>query len=98
MTAPQTDQFVPLTTASPAANGRGDFRVLVTAAPKEARPFAVHHAAAPSVVPSQSAPPSTCEPQVALQRDGDRVTGIQIRCSCGQVIDLVCYYGGETAR
>ena len=34
-----------------------------------------------------------CEPQVLLQRDGDRVTNIRIQCSCGQVMDLACDYG-----
>ena len=32
------------------------------------------------------------QPVVTLQRDGDRVTGIRIECSCGQVIDLACSY------
>jgi hypothetical protein len=34
-----------------------------------------------------------CEPQVLLQRDGDRITSIRIQCSCGQVMDLACDYG-----
>ena len=33
-----------------------------------------------------------CEPKVSLQRDGNRVTGIQVQCSCGQVIELACVY------
>jgi hypothetical protein len=35
---------------------------------------------------------SNCEPRVTLQREGDRVAGIRIQCSCGQVIDLACAY------
>lgn len=34
-----------------------------------------------------------CEPQVMLQRDGERITSIRIQCSCGQVMDLACDYG-----
>ena len=34
-----------------------------------------------------------CEPQVSLQRDGERITSIRIQCSCGQVMDLACDYG-----
>ena len=31
-------------------------------------------------------------PFVTLQKEGDRVTGIRIECSCGQVIELACSY------
>ena len=31
-------------------------------------------------------------PTVTLKRDGDRVTQIQIRCPCGQLIELDCVY------
>jgi len=33
-----------------------------------------------------------CEPRLTLHREGDRIIGIQIRCSCGQQIDLSCAY------
>jgi len=53
-------------------------------------------AAASVGVPSVADAPQTqkpaCEPKVSVQRDGSRVTGIQILCSCGQVIDLACVY------
>lgn len=32
------------------------------------------------------------EPQLSLERDGDRITRITVRCSCGQVIELNCAY------
>lgn len=35
---------------------------------------------------------SETKPEVTLQRDGDRVTQIRIRCGCGQVIELGCEY------
>ena len=31
-------------------------------------------------------------PVVTLRRDGDRVTRIQVRCSCGEVVELDCVY------
>jgi hypothetical protein len=31
-------------------------------------------------------------PTVTLQRDGERITQIQIRCACGEVIELDCLY------
>ena len=32
------------------------------------------------------------QPEVALQRRGEQITGISIRCSCGQVLELTCVY------
>jgi hypothetical protein len=32
------------------------------------------------------------QPVVTLKRDGDRVTHIVVRCTCGQVIELACEY------
>jgi hypothetical protein len=31
-------------------------------------------------------------PVVTLKRDGDRVTRIQVRCSCGETVELDCAY------
>ncbi len=38
------------------------------------------------------AAPHAHAPKVSLQREGDKVTRIEITCSCGQVIDLDCIY------
>jgi len=32
------------------------------------------------------------EPQVTVERDGDRITRIKIQCSCGEVLELNCTY------
>jgi len=32
------------------------------------------------------------EPQVTLERDGNRITRITIQCACGQVLELNCTY------
>jgi hypothetical protein len=37
-------------------------------------------------------PSPKVSPTVTLRRDGDRVTGIRIECSCGQVLDLACEF------
>lgn len=42
-----------------------------------------------SAAGNQAATPA---PKVTVQRDGERVTQIQVRCTCGQVIDLACEY------
>jgi hypothetical protein len=34
--------------------------------------------------------PGTVEPELTLKREGDRVTQIHIRCSCGESIVLDC--------
>lgn len=45
--------------------------------------------------PAPSAPGSHAahgQPTVQLRHEGDRVTGITVRCGCGQVIELECSY------
>jgi hypothetical protein len=37
-------------------------------------------------------PPSNHSPIVTLRREGERVTGIRIQCSCGQILDLTCEF------
>lgn len=32
------------------------------------------------------------EPNVIVNREGQRITSIRVECSCGQVIDLACEY------
>ena len=44
------------------------------------------HAVAPT------APAHERLPIVTLKRDGDRVTRIQVRCSCGETVELDCVY------
>ena len=41
-----------------------------------------------------SPPPAAHErlPVVTFKRDGDRVTRIQVRCSCGEMVELDCVY------
>lgn len=48
-------------------------------------------------LPSMVAPPAAstkpkCDPTVTVERVGDRVTRIQVQCSCGEVIELSCVY------
>ncbi|HWH69915.1 MAG TPA: hypothetical protein VNT26_11045 [Candidatus Sulfotelmatobacter sp.] len=81
--------FVPLTTAPASGGERQPFRILVAERPEQARPF---QSPAPAPVPAHPAPQPGCEPRVSLQREGDRVTGIHIECSCGQIIELACVY------
>jgi len=96
MTPNRNESFVPLTAASPRpASERREFRATVISQSSQAQPFQ-SIAATATVVPSAATPvgahAGNCEPKVSLQRDGNRVTGIQIQCSCGQVIDLSCVY------
>jgi len=39
-----------------------------------------------------AASPRLAEPRITVQRDGERVTGIRVTCTCGQVIELACSY------
>jgi hypothetical protein len=38
------------------------------------------------------APHAAAAPAITLKREGDSVTHITVRCSCGQVIELACQY------
>ena len=47
-------------------------------------------AAPPPPAPAANPPPR--EPQLSVERDGDRITLIRIQCSCGQTHEVTCLY------
>jgi|ERR1041385_1072046 hypothetical protein len=49
----------------------------------------------PAPTAASPPPPQHAPPTVTFKRDGDRVTQIEIRCSCGEVIQLDCDYSGS---
>ena len=51
-------------------------------------------ASAPGGGATGPTPPAPASPPiVTLKREGDRVTHVQIQCSCGELIELNCVYG-----
>src|SRR5258707_114155 len=84
MTDSPNEAFVPLSVGPAAKPRREDFRVLVSERPETARPLRVLDPASTPDSPTH-APGNACEPQVTLHREGDSITGISIRCSCGQI-------------
>jgi hypothetical protein len=51
------------------------------------------HAAAPSAtVVAPRAHAEHAKPVVSLRREGDKVVGIRVECTCGSVIELDCVY------
>jgi len=89
MTPPRTESFVPLTDA-PVSDERREFRVTVIPQSEQSQIFQSLEQLAP--VPASPMSAKNCEPRVSVQRDGDRVTGIRVQCSCGQVMDVACLY------
>ena len=87
--------FVPLAMAQPNQGVKQDFRILLAPSPEKARSLR-DSAPAPDAGPGPHVSPEKCQPRVVLHRDGGRVMGIHIQCSCGQVIDLSCSYIEET--
>ncbi len=89
-----SDPFVPLSSqgAQTAGAGAPGFRLKVVARAKE--PFTPVVLENPSAAPTSPASGAcaAAQPVITLQRDGDRVTRIQIKCSCGQVLELNCVY------
>lgn len=89
--------FLPLAVKRDAPDAEDSaFRVkVVPAASAPPAPFRPLATPAPSTPADHSHPPSgtaAAAPVVTLRKEGDRVTGIRIQCSCGQVIDLACQY------
>jgi hypothetical protein len=84
------DSFVPLTPAVPPGNRRADSRVTIISQAEKAEPF--RPLAASVTAHPAAAPGSGSEPRVAVQREGDRVSSIQIQCGCGRMIELACVY------
>ena len=92
MTLQRTDNFVPLTSVSPASDSR-EFRIKVIPQADSAQSFQGLEQTAPKEAGSLSAHAGKhCEPQLLLQRDGSRITNIRIQCACGQIMDLACVY------
>lgn len=93
MNDPRQDKFVPLCPTTSNSKERTDFRVTVLRDAQITQSFQPLGHATPPPVPAASPPPAHAhDPQVTLHREGDRVTGIQIQCTCGRVIELVCDY------
>jgi hypothetical protein len=94
MTLNRIETFEPLISAAPAASGeRTAFQATVVSQPERVEKFrSVESSATASASAGTAARGAACEPQVTMQREGDRVTGIRVQCSCGQVIDLACVY------
>ena len=79
------EPFVPLNKSASEDRNNSGFRVAIVNEPANVRPFQpLGHGA--------GKPGARHEPRVSLQRDGARVTGIKIECSCGQTIELACAY------
>lgn len=71
----------------PKAESRGEFAPLQGA--PGSSPSSAHSAHATHATPANAVP------VVTLQKEGERVTGIRIECSCGQVIELACSYADQ---
>jgi hypothetical protein len=87
---PFDDSFVPLTTRAPSAGSRVDFRVAIVSQAENTQPFRPLGPAVAGAAPAAHG--AGCEPRIAVQREGDRVSSIQIQCGCGQLIELACIY------
>jgi len=90
----RTDAFLPLTPVVAAPSGGSpETRVTILSQATQARPFRPLEASAnPVAHPTATPQGHGCDPKVTLQREGDRVVAIEVRCSCGQVIELACVY------
>ena len=75
-------------------SGDGAFTPLATTVGGAAPPASqlhVHHAARIEGSRPGNAAPSR-PPVLTLHRQGERIVGIRVECSCGEVIELACQY------
>lgn len=85
-----SDSFVPFSkNRSKPGPGSDNFRVTILPQAQQSAPF---QPSAASNIPAATSKPAPKEPQITLERDGDRITRIKVQCSCGQVIELNCAY------
>lgn len=86
---------MPLTAAAAPGENR-EFRVsIMPSGGQPASAFESLRSAAPASGGPVPEGAKKCEPQVILQREGDRITGIRVQCVCGHVMDLACGYEPE---
>jgi hypothetical protein len=98
MTLIRTDPFVPLTSAASGSSGkRGEFQATILSQPGQMHKFQSVESSDDASAAGAAPRTAGCEPRVTVQREGDRVAGIRIQCSCGQVIDLACAYQESAA-
>jgi hypothetical protein len=85
--------FTPFLPPNSKATAADVFRLKIVPQAQGAEPFlaATSHA---GLVAKDEGATSSCgnEPKITLQRDGDRITGVQIQCGCGRMIELACIY------
>jgi len=86
MTPARTDEFVPLVAGAAAGNAR-EFQITIIPQNGQAQPFQSLNNKPGSVSSNKNA-----EPQLTVQRDGNRVTHIRIQCNCGQTHEIACVY------
>jgi len=88
MSTPAMDSFIPLNAVATPVRDRAEFRVKVLKDAANLRPF--QPLGRPSAPGAHGK--ADCEPKVTLEREGDRITGIHIQCTCGQVMELAVQY------
>jgi hypothetical protein len=86
-----TGDFSPLLAKRALGADSGSFRVKVVPAPAANGSFVPHPTPSPAASGLGGGHPET-PPTVTVRKEGDRVAGIRIECSCGQVIELACQY------
>jgi hypothetical protein len=86
MTTTRTDEFTPLVAAAPSDDSR-EFQITVIPQSGREQPFQ-----SLGKKPAAASSNKNCEPQLTVQRDGNRISNIRIQCNCGQTLDIACVY------
>jgi len=76
---------------APPSTGKRDFQITVIPQKEQPQEFQSLEKAIPASG-ERAVFKKNCEPQISVQREGERITNIRIQCNCGQTIDLACLY------
>ena len=86
-------KFVPLQPSSlPKSSATPGFVPKVLPRPTNETTGELRLDAVPAAPSAHLTTPTHGEPTIELQKEGEKVTGVTVRCGCGQVIRLECDY------
>jgi hypothetical protein len=89
-TPPTSHQFVPFVAAVPSTEKR-EFQITVISQTDQPPGMQSLEKAVPGMT-EKTLTKKNCEPNVSLQKDNGRITGVLVQCSCGQTLDLSFVY------
>jgi len=86
------ESFQPLMSTDAAESPAQPDRLTVLAEASSARRFKPNAPTTPAASPGVSTAAAPSPSRLAIQRDGERIKVIEVRCACGEVHQIECDY------